>query len=48
MQPFVAFLLVGFAAGGTGLGRWVRARPLVLIPLCTIAAAAFYSLRVAQ
>lgn len=46
MQAFVLLLLLTFVIGGTRLGPWVRDRPIVLLPLCIIAAASFYSLRV--
>ncbi len=46
MQLFVAFLVVMFLIGGTGPGRVVRDRPLVLMMLSGLAAASFYSLSV--
>lgn len=46
MQVFIAFLVVMFVLGGTGAGRVLRERPLVLLGCCALAAASFYSLRV--
>jgi hypothetical protein len=46
MQVIVLLLLGTFILGGTRLGPWVRERPFVLLVLCSIAAASFYSLRV--
>lgn len=43
----LAILLVGaFVIGGTEPGRWICDRPLVLLALCVVAAASFYSMRV--
>jgi hypothetical protein len=44
---FVAFLIVAFAIGGTPLGRWSRRHPFIVVAASTLAAASFYSLRVA-
>jgi hypothetical protein len=46
MNFLVMFLLAAFIAGGTGLGRWVRERPIVLIFISALVAASFYSIRV--
>lgn len=48
MTFFVAFLIVAFAIGGTPLGRWARRHPFVVVVGSTLAAASFYSLRVAS
>jgi hypothetical protein len=47
MQVLVALLVGSFVLGGTSLGRWLRERPIVLIPAVCVAAASYYSLGVA-
>jgi hypothetical protein len=46
MQVLIALLIGAFILGGTALGRWIRDRPPVLLTLCTLAAASYYTLRV--
>jgi hypothetical protein len=46
VQVLVLLLLGTFLVGGTRLGPWVRTHPPLLLALCAIAAASFYSLRV--
>jgi hypothetical protein len=47
MQIFIGFLVAMFVLGGTGAGRVLRDRPLILLGCCMVVAASFYSLRVA-
>lgn len=46
MQFFIGFLVLMFVLGGTGAGRILRDRPVILLCFSTLAAASFYSLRV--
>ena len=46
MQVFVFLLLATFVIGATRLGRWAVQRPIVLLAVCTMAAASFYSMSV--
>jgi hypothetical protein len=46
VQVLVVLLIGAFALGGTRLGRWIRDRPPVLLPMCVLAAASYYSLSV--
>lgn len=46
MQILVILIVGAFIVGGTRLGCWIRQRPMVLIPLTTVAAASYYSLSV--
>jgi hypothetical protein len=46
MQALVILLLGTLILGGTRVGRQLRERPLVLLAMCTVAAASFYSMRV--
>jgi hypothetical protein len=43
MQVLILLLIGSFLIGGTSLGRRLRERPLLLVPLCTLAAASYYS-----
>jgi hypothetical protein len=46
MQVLVILLIGAFLVGGTSLGRRLREQPFLLVPLCTLAAASYYSFRV--
>jgi hypothetical protein len=46
MQVLVVLLLGAFILGATRAGSWIRDRSLVLLGLCTVAAASYYSLSV--
>ena len=46
MQVLVLLLLGAFILGATRLGTWIRDRSLVLLGLCVIAAASYYSLSI--
>lgn len=48
MKVFIAFLLAMFVAGGTHLGDRLLRRPAILLGVCTVVGATFYSLRVIQ
>lgn len=47
MTFWILFMVVAFAVGGTRLGRWGRRHQIVVIVATTLAAASFYSLRIA-
>jgi hypothetical protein len=47
MEVLIAFLITTFLLG-SGLGRWMRDRPILLLGFCVVVAASFYSLRVVQ
>lgn len=46
MRVLVVLLIGGFAIGGTRAGQRLREKPLLLLPLATVAAGSFYLLRV--
>lgn len=46
MQVLLLLIISSFLLGGTRLGRWLRDRPVALLPISVVAALSFYSLRV--
>ena len=46
MQVFVAFLLLTVLLGGADVARPVRRHPALLLGVCAVVGASFYSLRV--
>jgi hypothetical protein len=46
VKVFIALLVIAFVAGGSARTRVVLRRPLVLVALCVVVAASFWSRRV--
>jgi hypothetical protein len=48
VKPLIAFLFISFILGSTEIGRRLLRRPVILIAVCALFAASYYSIRVVQ